>query len=291
MEHKNPTIGAVIIAKNEEAIVRNMLESVKDFDEIVFVDTGSTDKTIEIAKEYTDKIFHFEWCDDFAVARNFAIECATADWLQSIDCDHWMMNTIDEVRAEVAEAEKGGHASAFVGSMYGGDKFSHYGTTLFKREGAHWTGAVHEYLTPRPTYYSKLNKGIGYSENHYKDPDRNLRILLAYEEKGPRQMFYLGREYYERKQYDESIKWMKEYLKVGKWDAEVAEAHITMARCYWFTQRGNEAREACLQAIRTNPDFKEALLFMATMHFEPWKHKWERLASAATNEGVLFVRV
>lgn len=283
-------IGAVIIAKNEEEIVRNMLESIKDFDEIVFVDTGSTDKTIEIAKEYTDKIFHFEWCDDFAAARNFAIQNATADWLQSIDCDHWMMNTIDEVRAEVARAEEGGHVSAFVGSMYGGTKFSHYGTTLFKREGAFWTGKVHEYLTPRPTFYSTLNKGIGYSGNHYKDPDRNLRILLSYEDKGPRQMFYLGRELYERKRYDEAVVWLEKYLEKGTWSAEIAEAHLTIARCHWFSKRGDLARAACLKAIGVNPDFKEALLLMAAMHFEPWKHKWEKLASVATNEDVLFVR-
>lgn len=283
-------IGAVIIAKNEEEIVRNMLESVKDFDEIVFVDTGSTDKTIEIAKEYTDKIFHFEWCDDFAAARNFAISKATADWLQSIDCDHWMMNTVEEVRAEAERAESEGHASAFVGSVSNGKKFSHWGTTLFKREGALWTGKVHEYLTPRPSFYSKINKGIGYSGNHAKDPDRNLRILLASPEKGARQMFYLGREYYERRLYDDAISWLTRYLEGGTWNAEIAEAHLTIARCYWFSNRGDQARVACLQAIRVNPDFKEALLLMSEMHFEPWKHKWKRLADVATNEDVLFIR-
>lgn len=283
-------IGAVIIAKNEEEIVRNMLESVKDFDEIVFVDTGSTDKTIEIAKEYTDKIFHFEWCDDFAAARNFAIEKSTADWLQSIDCDHWMITPIDEMRKEIEKAEGEGHKAIFVKAITNG-AFSHWGGSLFKREGAFWTGKVHEYLSPRPTFNSSIEKGIGYSKNHFSDKDRNLRILLSYKDKGPRQMFYLGREYYERKQFDEAIKWMKEYLKIGKWDAEIAEAHLTIARCYWFTQRGNEARDACLQAIRNNPDFKEALKLMAVMHYEPYKHKWERLADAATNEGVLFVRV
>jgi tetratricopeptide (TPR) repeat protein len=104
-------------------------------------------------------------------------------------------------------------------------------------------------------------------------------------------MFYLGRELYERKRFEEAIHWMQEYLKVGKWDAEIAEAHITIARCYWFTHQGDKARAECLQAIRTNPDFKEALMFMAVMHYEPWKHKWQRLADAATNEGVLFIRV
>lgn len=283
-------ISFAIIAKNEEEIIAHCLESIKGADEIVVVDTGSTDRTIEIAKQFTDNIFHFEWCDDFAAARNFAISKCTGDWVQSIDCDHWMMNTIEEVRAEAERAEAEGHRSAFVGSMHKGEKFSHWGTTLFKREGSFWTGKVHEYLTPRPTTYSKLNKGIGYSGNHFKDPDRNLRILLSYEDKGPRQMFYLGREYYERREYEKAIEWLEQYLKLGTWSAEIAEAQITIARCYWNLQEGDKARDMCLKSIRTNPDFKEALLFMSVMHYEPWKHKWQRLADAATNEDVLFLR-
>ena len=50
-----------------------------EVDEIIIVDTGSTDDTVSIAGQFTDKVFHFEWCDDFSAARNFAIEQATGD--------------------------------------------------------------------------------------------------------------------------------------------------------------------------------------------------------------------
>lgn len=280
-------LSALIIAKNEEAIVRNALESVKDFDEIVFVDTGSTDSTLAIAREYTDKIFNFEWCDDFAAARNFAIEKATGDWLFSIDCDHTLASTVDEVRAEIEKAEAGGHVGCFIKAYQG--KHFHWGSTLFKKGDSKWVGKVHEYISPRPTFYTDVVKNIGYSGNHAKDPDRNLRILEA-SPATSRNLFYNARELYERKRYDEAIAKFQEYFKNPSWDAERAEAYLTMARCYWFTNRGDEARKACMEAIRVNPDFKEALLLMSAMHFEPWKSKWKRIADNATNKDVLFVR-
>jgi glycosyltransferase involved in cell wall biosynthesis len=284
-------VSYAFIVKNEEDHLENALKSIEGADEIVIVDTGSTDRTLEIARKYTDKIFEFPWIDDFAAARNFAISKCTGDWVQSIDADHWMLSSVDEVRQQAEEAEKGGHAAAWVHSVADGKKFSHYSTTLFRREGAFWTGKVHEYLTPRPTFYSTVKKATGYSINHKRDPERNLRILESYENKGPRQLFYLGREYYERRRYREAIHSLRNYIQVGTWDAEIAEAWLTIARCHWFMAQGNEAREACAKAVITNPMFKEALLFMATLHHEPWKHKWITLAEAATNEGVLFNRV
>lgn len=280
-------LSALIICKNEETIIRNALESVKDFDEIVVVDTGSTDSTKDIAAEYTDKIFHFEWIDDFAAARNFAIEKATGDWCFSIDCDHVLKTPYEEVKRTVEKAEEEGHNACFIKAYQG--KHFHWGSTLFKRGVATWVGAVHEYLSPRPTFYSDVEKEIGYSKNHAKDPDRNLRILEK-SETTPRSLFYKGRELYERRRYDESIACLSDYLEHKTWNAERAEAYLTMARCYWFTQRGDEARDACFNAIKINPDFKEACLLMAEMHYEPNKSKWKKIADNCTNMDVLFVR-
>lgn len=62
-----------MIVKNEEEVLRQCLDSVNNLcEEIIIVDTGSTDKTKEIAREYTDKVIDFKWIDDFSAARNFA---------------------------------------------------------------------------------------------------------------------------------------------------------------------------------------------------------------------------
>lgn len=90
-------VSICIIAKNEEKHMEDFLASIqKHFSgyphEIVLVDTGSTDRTVAIAKKYTDKIFFFEWIHDFSAARNFSITCASYDWILVLDCDEYVIN-------------------------------------------------------------------------------------------------------------------------------------------------------------------------------------------------------
>ena len=77
-----------MITKNEEKFLENCINSVKGIvDEIIVVDTGSTDKTKEIAKKFGAKIFDFKWIDDFSAARNESIRYATKDWILMLDAD------------------------------------------------------------------------------------------------------------------------------------------------------------------------------------------------------------
>jgi len=81
-------ISLCMIVKDEEKWLENCLNSIKDLvDEIIIVDTGSKDKSKEIAKKFTDKVFDFEWNDNFSDARNFAISKATKGWILSFDAD------------------------------------------------------------------------------------------------------------------------------------------------------------------------------------------------------------
>ena len=85
------TLSICMIVKNEEELLARCLNSVKDLvDEIVIVDSGSTDKTLQIAKSFGAKIFYFEWCNDFSKARNFAFSKATSDYILWLDADDVM---------------------------------------------------------------------------------------------------------------------------------------------------------------------------------------------------------
>lgn len=82
------TISACLIVKNEEKVLARCLEGIKEIaDEIIIVDTGSSDNTINIAKEYTDNIYIFQWIDDFSAARNFSISKAVMDYIYVADAD------------------------------------------------------------------------------------------------------------------------------------------------------------------------------------------------------------
>ncbi|HIU29752.1 MAG TPA: glycosyltransferase family 2 protein, partial [Candidatus Egerieisoma faecipullorum] len=82
------TVSLCMIVKNEERVLARCLESVREcMDEIIIVDTGSSDATKEIAARYTDKIYDFEWIDDFAAARNFSFSKASMDFAMWLDAD------------------------------------------------------------------------------------------------------------------------------------------------------------------------------------------------------------
>ncbi len=93
-----PTISACMIVKNEEKLLPQCLESIKDFvDKIIIVDTGSTDRTIEIAKSYGAKIFHHPWENDFSKHRNQSISYATGDWIFVLDGDEEVIQWDDHL--------------------------------------------------------------------------------------------------------------------------------------------------------------------------------------------------
>lgn len=94
-------ISICVIAKNEEKYMDGFLSSIQKCmrkypHEIVIVDTGSSDRTVEIAKAYTDKVYHFTWIGDFSAARNYSLQCASFNWVLVLDCDEYLT----EVRTE-----------------------------------------------------------------------------------------------------------------------------------------------------------------------------------------------
>ncbi|MBO8162015.1 MAG: glycosyltransferase family 2 protein [Thermosipho sp. (in: Bacteria)] len=84
-------ISGCLIVKNEEKNITRCIESMLPvIDELIVVDTGSTDNTVAIAEKFNAKIYHFTWIDDFSAARNYAISKATGDWIIFLDADEFL---------------------------------------------------------------------------------------------------------------------------------------------------------------------------------------------------------
>jgi tetratricopeptide (TPR) repeat protein len=91
---KKPKLSVCMIVRDEEKMLPHCLKSVRSVaDELIVVDTGSKDNTISIAKGFGAKVYHFEWCDDFATARNECLKHATSDWILQIDADEKLIRS------------------------------------------------------------------------------------------------------------------------------------------------------------------------------------------------------
>lgn len=155
------TISLCMIVKNEEAVLARCLDSVADLvDEIIIVDTGSTDKTKEIAAGYTRKIYDFEWVDDFSKARNFAFSKATMEYIYSADADEVLDGENRErfrilkehllPEIEIVQMKYGNQLS--FGTVYNFDE--EYRPKLFKRLRSFiWEEAIHETVRVHPVIF------------------------------------------------------------------------------------------------------------------------------------------
>jgi len=145
------TISVCIICFNEETNIRRCLESSKWADEIIVVDSMSQDRTVEIAREFTDKVYQRAW-PGYVEQKNFALSRAKGDWILSIDADEEIGQGLQgEIREEIEKkGAKDGYRLPRL-SFYQGRWIKHSGfypdrqLRLFRRERGHWTGRrVHE---------------------------------------------------------------------------------------------------------------------------------------------------
>jgi glycosyltransferase involved in cell wall biosynthesis len=149
-----PRLSVVVITLNEEERIRECLASVAWADEIIVVDAGSGDKTVVLAREYTDHVVIHPW-EGFAAQKNFAIECATGEWVLSLDADEQVEPALrDEIATVLADpSAAAGYRIARRNIMWGrwirhGRLYPDWQLRLFRRgRGRFVDRAVHESVT------------------------------------------------------------------------------------------------------------------------------------------------
>jgi len=155
-----------MIAKNEEMFLDSSLKSVKavlGVEDMVVVDTGSTDSTKEIALNNGARVFDFEWCDDFSAARNFAAENAANDWIFALDADEEVTGAdLDELDRFLKSVQTVGSATEIEMT----NQEIHSASRLYNRKYYRYEGSIHEQLTPFVTPL-KVIENVPISIVHY----------------------------------------------------------------------------------------------------------------------------
>lgn len=242
------TISLCMIVKNEEQTLERCLKSAKGFvDEIIIVDTGSTDSTKKIAHKYTNKVFDYAWCDDFSKARNFSFSFATKDYILWLDADDVVpKQTINYLKKNKANLTQDVYMLKYnIAFNKSTPTFSYYRERLLKNcNNAQWQGVVHECITPFGTI-KKLPLAINHCKGSHTNSNRNLKIYQATLKKRaltPREQYYYGRELYDHKKYKKCISVLNKFINGGNgWVENVIDALFILHFCYKSLNDNNSA--------------------------------------------------
>ncbi len=250
-----------MIVRNEEAVLERCLTCVKDaVDEIVIVDTGSTDNTRRIALSFTSMVFDFPWVDDFALARNFAFSKATKDYIMWLDADDVItpeaslqLKALKENLDPAVDMVLMPYHVAF--DAQGKPSLTYERERIIRRaKGFQWVGAIHEVITPDgqmlhtdiPVLHQKIGPG---------DPDRNLRIFEKMKASGqtlsPREEYYYARELMFHQRWEEAIQALSTYLNAGLgWQENMISACIDLSNCCLAVNKKPESLAALFRSFQ-----------------------------------------
>jgi len=283
-----PRKSLTMIVKNEEENLPDCLSGVRDLvDEMIIVDTGSTDRTKQIALQFGAKVFDFPWVDSFAAARNESLRHATGDWVFWLDADD---RVNDENRAKLRElfATLPEENAAFgmkcrcVEPFSGGIETVVDHVRLFRNDRRlSWRYRVHEQILPALRQIgAKMNfSKVEIQHVGYIDPalrarklQRDLRLLNMEHTENPDDpfvLFNLGSVYQELGQQAEAIPLLRKSLdRSHPDDSIVRKLYTLIAQCHRKLGQAGEALSVCQAGRRTYPDDAELLLVEAVARDE-----------------------
>lgn len=195
-----------MIVKNEEKVLGRCLESLKPLmaaipSELIIADTGSTDRTVEIAKKYTENVFNFEWINDFAAARNSTLKKAKGQWYLFVDADEYLDDDISEIINffNIPELRNKYKTLEINVRSYCDEEKKNYGDAYLARfqrindpnEPVEFIGSVHEsmYIRYPLGYFSTILHHTGYVYSsqiqNQKKKKRNMTLMMEEYKKNP----------------------------------------------------------------------------------------------------------
>ncbi len=281
-----PTISLAMIVKDGAADLALCLNSIRtEVDEIVIVDTGSQDETLAIAKSFTNKIYRYEWQDDFSAARNYALSKCTGQWIVSLDADEQLESQAGNLRQLITNAPL---AEAFLLPLLFcagpiDERFS--AVRLFRNTAAYrFVGKIHEQVVitkanvvgvgDAPVIRHKLVTG----KERNKKRQRNfvmLRQALKSDSDNSYLKYYLGVELFGLKRFEQALTCFQEAVDSIHADCPMFRGPAVryLADCLKLFGRLDEALAVCRHECELNPVYTDVFFDAGVILEEQGQYK------------------
>ncbi len=248
-----------MIVKNEEDILARCLESIQDIvDEIIIVDTGSNDKTKEIAESFNSKIYDFQWIDDFSAARNFSFSKATMEYILWLDADDVILETDRKKLKQLKENLDPSTDAVMMKYNYAFDEFGNVTLCFFRErlvkrsKNPKWHDPIHEFIGIDGNI---INSDICVTHKRVHDnSDRNIKIFEKLVSEGrvltPRNLFYYAKELYYHDKHHEAIEYFNRFLDSGEgWVEDIINTCYHLSICYSSTNNKIETLKSLFKSF------------------------------------------
>ena len=282
---QSPSVSLCMIVKDEEAFLDKCLQSVRPLvDEMIIVDTGSKDQTVEIARGYGAGVYHFKWCDDYSKARNFCIKQAKCDWILIMDADEVIAERdLPKIRQLLTDEYIDGYR--FILRNYENDRalanivlnphnydegkgyFGFIPSSLirfFRRDGAvFFSGAVHETLDYSFKRSGLTQKSTDIPIHHYGKVLAPLQIKIKqerYRELGEKRVREnpgdvaavkgLSDQYLEMGMYQETLDLLESKIGLAP---DNPELHFNLGRACEALNMTGRAMQEYIATLKLNP--------------------------------------
>ena len=276
-------IGFNMIVKNEENCLEKTLKNIRGIaDEIVITDTGSSDRTVEIALEYADLVLFHEWQQDFSEARNWGLQYATQNFIGWIDADEWI-NDPDQIPAIIEYCDKARMMTiicAMLSELPGGRMGKHYLPKFFRYRTAHFEQPVHNQLIhSQPVHVSEIEFGhSGYNESPVimrKKYKRSIGILRKQLKENPDNTFAmmnLTRLLRRENEIDECREMINRALKLETENSVIRQTLLMNKIFLCIDEDDPEIPDMLHEGLSLNPHNTDFLFMLA--HWEFVKGNW-----------------
>ncbi|MBC8059647.1 MAG: glycosyltransferase family 2 protein [Clostridiaceae bacterium] len=254
------SISLCMIVRNEEEILARCIDTIKDIvDEIIIVDTGSEDKTKDIAFSYSDKVFDFKWLNDFSIARNYSFSKATKEYVMWLDAGDILL---ENDRNKLIKLKQDMSSDVDIVMMGYNEEFDELGYVtrscfrerLLKRINNYiWKEEVHEYIELTGKIITS-DVSITRTTNRSNNK-RNLKIyrkmLLRGKRICPRSLYYYAKELCNDNKFDEAINYYNKFLQSSNdWIEDKINACYELAKCYKYRKDEKNQLEVLVDSIK-----------------------------------------